>query len=271
MGCRGWPPRSWRSRLSRGAGPRCRGESPELAAGTAKGSASLQKVRMASPSCTPPRHSKRAPCPAPTPLSPTAAELKITSPVAPRRPRPRPLPRPSPTGRGAKPRLPVPPKRGGKKKRQRERKKEKAAREGSGGRAGGGGPSHMDVISPLRGRQAAQQRSAPARRPPGLRLPPSLRPPSLHCAGSFSRSPSADGPRVGLRGLGPPGRRGPLGRGVGGAARPDAALHPPTITRAGGGCPEGRGPRRWRWGPPGSHPAWRSYSAARCSAPHMRW
>lgn len=244
-------------------------ESPELAAGTPKGSVSLQKSGWHPLVARPAQLETR---PLPRPDSPVAhcRGAKNNSLVAPRRPRPRPLPRPSPTGRGAKPRLPVPPKRG-EKDRERERKKEKAAREGSGGRAGGGGPSHMDVISPLRGRQAAQQRSAPARRPPGLRLPPSLRPPSLHCAGSFSRSPSANGPRVGLRGLGPPGRRGPLGRDVGGAARPDAALHPPTITRAGGGCPEGRGPRRWRWGPPGSHPAWRSYSAAQCSAPHMRW
>lgn len=230
----------------------------------------VAKVGMASRSCTP-RATQNAPPAPPRPDSPVAhcRGAKNNSLVAPRRPRPRPLPRPSPTGRGAKPRLPVPPKRG--EKRQRERKKEKAAREGSGGRSGGGGPSHMDVISLLRGRQAAQQRSAPARRPPGLRLPPSLRPPSLRCAGWFSLSPSAYGPRTGLRGLGPPGRRGPLGRGVGGAARPDTALHPPTITRAGGGCPEGRGPRRWRWGLPGSHPAWRSCSAAQCSAPRMRW
>lgn len=242
--------------------------SPELGTGTPKGSAPLQKSGWHPGVARPAQlRTRPLPRPAPAPLLPTAAELKITawSPPADRDPDPSPAPPPLGVERSHGSQFP---QRGGKKT---ERKKEKAAREGSGGRAGGGGPSHMDVISPLRGRQAAQQRSAPARRPPGLRLPPSLRPPSLHCAGWFSRSPSAYGPRTGLRGLGPPGRRGPLGRGVGGAARPDTALHLPTITRAGGGCPEGRGPRRWRWGPPGSHPAWRSCSAAQCSAPHMRW
>lgn len=219
MRCRGWPPRSWRSRLSRGAGPRCRGESPELAAGTAKGSASLQKVRMASPSCTPPRHSKRAPCPAPTPLSPTAAELKITSPVAPRRPRPRPLPRPSPTGRGAKPRLPVPPKRGGKKKT--ERKKERkggAGGERGAGRGRGAQPYGCDFSAP---RQTGRSAALGARPPPARPQAASLPPPSLSPLRRFVLSLALGGwaPRraPGPRAARTPGSPRP-GRGRGGPA-----------------------------------------------------
>ncbi|XP_034812185.1 parathyroid hormone/parathyroid hormone-related peptide receptor isoform X8 [Pan paniscus] len=91
----------------------------------------------------------------------------------------------------------------------------------------------MDVISPLRGRRAAPQRSAPAPRPPPARppaLPPSLLslPPSLLCAArSLARSLalSAWAPRraPGPRAAGTPGSPRP-GRGRGG--QPDAALHP---------------------------------------------
>uniref|UniRef100_A0A2I3M4W0 Parathyroid hormone/parathyroid hormone-related peptide receptor n=1 Tax=Papio anubis TaxID=9555 RepID=A0A2I3M4W0_PAPAN len=157
----------------------------------------------------------------PDSLRAKAAELKITVLRAPRRPRPRPLPRPLPplgVGRSHSSHFP----------KRKKKKKEKAAREGGGGRAGGGGPGHMDVISPLRGRRAAPQRSAPARRPPGLRLSlppscPSLPPSFALLARSLALSAWAPRRAPGPRAAGTPGSPRP-GRGRGG--RPDAALHP---------------------------------------------
>lgn len=132
---------------------------------------------------------KTRPQPRPAPLLALAAELKITARSPPADRDPNPSPDPSPTGRGAKPQLPIP-----QKKKKKERKGGAGGGE-RGGRAGGGGPGHMDVISPLRGRRAAPQRSAPARRPAGPRLPPFL-PPSLLCARSLSR-PRRMGPAPG--------------------------------------------------------------------------
>ena len=138
----------------------------------------LCKVGIEYPSCTPGAAQNAFPRPAP--LLALAAELKITARSPPADRDPNPSPDPSPTGRGAKPQLPVPQK----KKKKEKKRKGGVGGEGGGGRAGGGGPGHMDVISPLRGRRAAPQLSAPARRPPGPRLPPFL-PPSL----SFALAP----------------------------------------------------------------------------------
>lgn len=86
-------------------------ESPVLVAGTPKGSVSLQKSGW-HPVVARPAQLKTRPLPRPDSPVAHCRGAKNNSLVAPRRPRPRPLPRPSPTGRGVKPRLPVPPKRG---------------------------------------------------------------------------------------------------------------------------------------------------------------
>ena len=167
------------------------------------------KVGLEYPSCTP-RAAQNAP-PAP-PRPPTCASrgAKNNSPVRPpQTATPTPPPTPPPLGVGAKPQLPVP------QMKKKERKGGAGWGWGGGGRAGGGGPGHMDVISPLGGRRAAPQLSAPARRPPGPRLPPFF-PPSLSllCARSLALRAWAPRRAPGPRAAGPPGSPRPWrGRG----------------------------------------------------------
>lgn len=191
-GCRRQP---WTGRGSEGA-ERLRAGGP-----TTEGFSVGAKVGIASPSCTPGAAQSAPPAPPPVTLT---AELKITAPCAPRRPRPQPLPRPLPHWAWDEATAPSSPKE--------KKKKEKAAR-GGGGRAGGGGPGHMDVISPLRGRRAAPQRSAPAR----PRLPPFLLPLSSALVRSLALGAWAPRRAPGPRAAGPPGYPRP-GRGRGSPA-----------------------------------------------------
>lgn len=150
-------------------------ESPELAAGTPKGSVSLQKSGWHPLVARPAQLETR---PLPRPDSPVAhcRGAKNNSLVAPRRPRPRPLPRPSPTGRGAKPRLPVPPKRGEKKTERKKERKGGAGGERGAGRGRGAQPYGCDFSAP---RQTGRSAALGARPPPARPQAASLPPPSL--------------------------------------------------------------------------------------------
>lgn len=157
-----------------------------------------------------PSGSKLAPRP-PRPLC-ARSGAKNNSPVRPpQTATPTPPPPPPPLGVGRSHIAQFP------KRKKREKRKGGAGGGGAGGRAGGGGPGHMDVISPLRGRRAAPQRSAPARRPPGPRLPPFLLPLSSALAVSLTLRAWAPRRAPGPRAAGPLGSPRP-GRGRGSPA-----------------------------------------------------